>query len=297
MNRKGFLILIGLLSTSCTVWSEDCAKLQAELRNSLAKNEFDASESLFPKIEQACTQGTFLGEKMLFSRMLAKSAKALVGQGKLEQAEALLNRVNALPWSVNGVRGDIAAKRKDWKEAAQQYHRAFEQLSDSPPLDEHQTLEKTKRWMYQLASEAQLIAEKVDVITDREGNEKILLGERDIQVEESIPVKFDTNSAELTSDGRDSADKLVKSLLGQNQLKQIAVIGHTDERGTDAYNLTLSQRRAETVANYLVANHITVPIKSIGKGESAPKAISDESRYTQEEKWAIQRRVEIETLP
>jgi len=52
------------------------------------------------------------------------------------------------------------------------------------------------------------------------------------------------------------------------------VVGYTDEKGSKSYNLTLSRRRAEAVARYLVQNN--VPLKSIsliGLGEEQTPAL------------------------
>ncbi|MFM8331116.1 MAG: OmpA family protein [Candidatus Methylumidiphilus sp.] len=285
------------ISANCHALPENCAPLRAELRGLLTANNLDGAAALFPAIEQACPLRVKLEDAKLFSRLLAKQAKILVDQHKLSEAETLLDKANALPWPVHGVRGDIAAKRQQWEEAAQQYHLAYDILNDPQQFDPAQDRAETKRWMYQLASEAQLIAEKVDVISGRDGEDSLLLGARDIAVEESIPVQFDTDSAKLTANGRDSVEKLAAALSRQTALRHITVIGHTDERGDEAYNLRLSTQRAETVAQYLKQYHISVPIHTVGKGESAPKALYDPSRYTQEQIWAIQRRVELETSP
>ncbi|MCS7001538.1 MAG: OmpA family protein [Dehalococcoidia bacterium] len=50
------------------------------------------------------------------------------------------------------------------------------------------------------------------------------------------------------------------------------VAGHTDSRGSDAYNLALSQRRAETVLKYLTDNGVTNTLRARGYGERQPVA-------------------------
>ncbi len=52
----------------------------------------------------------------------------------------------------------------------------------------------------------------------------------------------------------------------------IVVEGHTDARGADAYNMTLSERRAKAVEDYLVQKH-QIPesrIQAVGKGKTEP---------------------------
>jgi outer membrane protein OmpA-like peptidoglycan-associated protein len=58
----------------------------------------------------------------------------------------------------------------------------------------------------------------------------------------------------------------------------LLVIGYTDGRGTDEYNLGLSQRRAEAVATWLVEHGVDLPIEIVGKGEEcASDAVEDEA--------------------
>ncbi|MEY4640573.1 MAG: hypothetical protein RLZZ227_567 [Pseudomonadota bacterium] len=63
---------------------------------------------------------------------------------------------------------------------------------------------------------------------------------------------FDFDRSELKPDGRAELDKLVRDLNGLSY-EVIIVTGHTDRIGTREYNLGLSQRRAKTVTDYLVA--------------------------------------------
>jgi len=67
------------------------------------------------------------------------------------------------------------------------------------------------------------------------------------------------------------------------------VTGHTDSRGTEAYNQALSERRAGTVAAYLEAAYPSVNVTSQGMGESVPR----ETNSTPEGRQA-NRRVEVQ---
>jgi outer membrane protein OmpA-like peptidoglycan-associated protein len=73
----------------------------------------------------------------------------------------------------------------------------------------------------------------------------------------------------------------------------IDIYGHTDSSGTDAYNMTLSRNRAQSVANYLSTRGVaSARIATQGFGESQPIA-SNET----EEGRAANRRVEIRIVP
>ena len=85
----------------------------------------------------------------------------------------------------------------------------------------------------------------------------------------------------------------VASVLAQYPKTYIDVYGHTDSDGTDAYNQTLSERRAQSVADYLVRQGVqSARIATRGFGETQPIA----SNATEEGK-AANRRVEIKIAP
>ncbi len=90
-------------------------------------------------------------------------------------------------------------------------------------------------------------------------------------------VNFATNSAELTGEALTRLEKAVE-LLRVNPTMTVRVEGHTDSRGAASYNQQLSQRRAESVVNYLVSRGISRNrMEPAGRGEESPIA-SNETR-------------------
>ncbi len=69
----------------------------------------------------------------------------------------------------------------------------------------------------------------------------------------------------------------VQSALREFPNSPIVVAGHTDSRGNDATNLSLSQRRADAVREYLLANMTIAErqIRAVGYGEARPIASND----------------------
>lgn len=104
----------------------------------------------------------------------------------------------------------------------------------------------------------------------------------------SDKVLFDFNSATLTPAANDVLAEISKRLT-DGAVKAVLIKGHTDSVGSDAYNDTLSMRRADSVAAFLVSQGVAADkIKTEGLGESQPVAdnATDEGR-------AQNRRVEI----
>lgn len=92
-----------------------------------------------------------------------------------------------------------------------------------------------------------------------------------IVVEFSSNVLFAFDSSNLSSDAKINLDKLVK-VLNVYPDTDIEVQGHTDSKGSEAYNLTLSEKRAGAVSSYLTSKGISYSrVRINGFGESIPK--------------------------
>lgn len=86
-------------------------------------------------------------------------------------------------------------------------------------------------------------------------------------------VFYEFDSADLTESSTMALDSLV-DLLNENPNVTIELSAHCDYRGADAYNERLSQRRAESVVNYLIAHGIAKErLTPVGYGESRPKVV------------------------
>jgi outer membrane protein OmpA-like peptidoglycan-associated protein len=111
---------------------------------------------------------------------------------------------------------------------------------------------------------------------------------------EGIIVKFDSgilfdfDSSNLKEASKDNIKKLAAS-LNQYPGTDIKIIGHTDSRGTETYNMSLSERRAAAVKAYAVSQGVpSARLSTVGKGFSEP--IGDNAT---EAGRATNRRVEI----
>ena len=85
----------------------------------------------------------------------------------------------------------------------------------------------------------------------------------------------------------------VANTLSSYEKSYVDVLGHTDSTGSDAYNQSLSERRAESVANFLANSGVQrARLATRGYGESQPIASN-----STEEGRAANRRVEIKIVP
>jgi outer membrane protein OmpA-like peptidoglycan-associated protein len=85
---------------------------------------------------------------------------------------------------------------------------------------------------------------------------------------------FDFDRATLRPESAESLDELVQ-LLKDNAGVTIEIGAHCDYKGDDDYNKRLSQQRAESVVNYLIAHGIDQKrLTARGYGETTPKTIN-----------------------
>ncbi|MDN4164535.1 OmpA family protein [Cytophagales bacterium LB-30] len=104
-------------------------------------------------------------------------------------------------------------------------------------------------------------------------------------------INFESNSAQLSDVSFTELQRVIK-LMTENPDLKVEIAAHTDDIGSDAYNLMLSNNRAQSVLNYL-SDYKIDPSRLVAKGygESQPKVPNSD-----EEQRAINRRVELKIL-
>ena len=105
-------------------------------------------------------------------------------------------------------------------------------------------------------------------------------------------VAFESNSATISSRGRAVIDKLIPILRRAPDLS-VEVGGHTDAYGDPTYNLQLSQRRAESVRQYLLKHEVPNRLSAVGYGASRPLS-HERTRAAQQKNRRIELRVKEE---
>ncbi|MEZ4761004.1 MAG: OmpA family protein, partial [Flavobacteriales bacterium] len=114
-------------------------------------------------------------------------------------------------------------------------------------------------------------------------------------------VQYEFDKFALTQNGKDSLETLYQTMV-DNPTIIIELRAHTDSRGSDAYNLTLSQNRAQSCVNYLATKGIPlermVP-KGLGESELRISDAEIAKMATEEEREAAHqqnRRTEFRVL-
>lgn len=126
-----------------------------------------------------------------------------------------------------------------------------------------------------------------------DGSVKVIEGCPDPQIIALRGVHFDFDKADLRPDAIPALEEVV-ALFNRYEGLRAEVSGHTDAMGSASYNQRLSERRARTVYEYLIAQSIRADRLEgpIGHGEERPVASNetDEGR-------ALNRRIELKVLP
>lgn len=88
----------------------------------------------------------------------------------------------------------------------------------------------------------------------------------------ALPVQFAFDSAEILPAARGQLDALAAGIRLLPADKPVIIEGHTDASGSEPYNDRLSERRAQAVKQYLVAQHGISParLNAVGAGEHSP---------------------------
>ena len=116
---------------------------------------------------------------------------------------------------------------------------------------------------------------------------KVVLTRNKIQINEKV--YFETNKAIIKEASYELLNEVASILRTHTKLKKVEVQGHTDSRGSDDYNLELSERRAAAVKAYLVGQGIqSNRLESRGYGETRPVDTAENK-----EAWSKNRRVEF----
>ncbi|AGC76736.1 putative Zn-dependent peptidase [Nonlabens dokdonensis] len=105
-------------------------------------------------------------------------------------------------------------------------------------------------------------------------------------------IYFDNDKAVITESASKELDRIANMMI-KNVSMEILAETYTDTRGSDAYNKTLSQKRADAVRSYIIAKGIDANrIKAVGRGEDNP-VVDCESKECSDEEYEQSRRTEF----
>ena len=139
------------------------------------------------------------------------------------------------------------------------------------------------------------------IITSSNGNSKfdVAMSQESAKIIEANHVKyvafekiyFDFNKSTIKEESKLSLNKLVK-ILNEDKALNININAHTDNKGPDAYNLVLSEKRAQSTKQYLIEKGIDTK-RLIAKGFGESQSLSDCKANCTTEQLEMDRRVDF----
>ncbi len=274
--------------------SADCATLNIDVTAALNDRAVDRFASLYEavRVDTTCDPDY----RAQIGRLMARVT--LTGL----PTDATPDRIEALteygrPWQILVALGDAYYDLQDYSRAVPIYEEALDDMRDvaanpsAPPED-------VERRTYQRAVQARALAPTF-IATRQFRGARTGLADPNFRtftaVATPVPVQFETGLASLTPQGI-AAVTDISAYLKQTPHQRLVIIGHTDPRGSEAYNLDLSARRAQTVAAYLAQLGYTGAVEISPRGESQPFVADDPAKYTEDQIYAFDRRVEYQLI-
>jgi outer membrane protein OmpA-like peptidoglycan-associated protein len=235
------------------------------------------------------------------------SVQQLMARGRpTSEYEPLLSaaeRTEVL-WQASATMGEVRFGQRRFAEAAMAFDRAIEIIKDetrTPTAPSQFEIES----LLDRAAQARILAANTAPAAGQRGFVKTARDQRDgklggiyspsvrgiVPRAIPVPITFEFAKTTFTPIGEEAADELVTALKEQRP-SRIILVGHTDVRGTAEMNMKLSEARADAVAAFLRERGLDIQVETIGKGSTEPMRLSDTSGLTQEDIYALNRRVE-----
>lgn len=289
------LLATGLPSLSLAA----CASYQTEVNSAVQAKDLDQLEPLLAtlKSQPDCPANYLEWLERIMSQIAAAEADSFTQQGRLNAAQNSLKQAPTILWSTQVVRGDIAAREKQWQSASQYYNQALDLIAD-PQATPNQPPNAVIKKIYYLASQAQVLTGDLNATIDRSGEASGVMRSsvRGFKPQKRlIPIVFGFGRYRLSDKGVQAAQQLAE-YLKRYRFSSVTLIGHTDSKGSHRVNDWISQKRADFLKGYLEQAGVSADIKTVGRGKREPLELDNPDSYTQAEIDQLNRRVEFEAI-
>ena len=297
-------VLLGMVAPA----HADCQRLVDTFNHAVDAGQEAEAQKLVDQIalDPDCGRFQIAAQRRLAAFRLA-AVQYLMARGRPHsEFERLLieaDRPEVL-WQAAATHGEVRFGERRFVEAAVAFDRAIEVIKNearTPSAPSKFEIEG----LIERAAQARLLAANMPPGSERGGFVKTARDQRDgtlggiysrsvrgiVPRAIPVPITFDYAKTSFTSVGTEAAQELL-SAIKEQQPGRIVLIGHTDIRGSAENNMKLSVARAEAVAAFLRDNGINAVMETGGKGASEPIHLSDTSGLTQDDVYALNRRVE-----
>jgi outer membrane protein OmpA-like peptidoglycan-associated protein len=277
--------------------AEICKDEQVRFDAALQKRDFTAAMGIEKEIAPTACGGYLTSFRARRAALQVEAAEGLRGNPKRSaEREALILQADEprLLWTAAYLAGELYKSKKQYDKAADAFERAISIAGDKSLTPQ---APDTKDWKEMLALSYESKALAAGFVSAGRTSRGLVAGSlgepsnRALKIEiVPLPIQFETGRDDLTPEGVKYASELAEAIKQQGP-STVVLEGHTDPRGSDAYNLDLSERRVKRVARFLAENGVTAQIVTEAKGKREPFTPPDASDLSQEQIWALNRRV------
>jgi outer membrane protein OmpA-like peptidoglycan-associated protein len=288
--------------------AESCQELVNNFNQAVDTGHGAAAQALIDRIAEDATCGAYQipAQRRLAAFRLSAAQQQMAAGRPAEEYEQLVVEADKpqVLWQAAATLGDTRFGQRRFVDAAEAFDRAIEIIRNetlTPKAPSQYDIEN----LLQRAGQARLLAAHVAEDNAKKGFVKTARDERDgmlggiyapsvrgiVPVAIPIPITFEFAQTKFTPVGGAAAHELLSAIKEQHP-SEITLIGHTDARGGAEFNMKLSEDRAAAVADYLRSNGVEAKINTIGKGASDPMHLTDTAGLTQDDIYALNRRVE-----
>lgn len=312
MNQLPNLWIVALLGlvigNNAPARAADCAQLVDEFNRAVDAGR-EAEAQLFVDriaMDAQCGRFQILAQRRLAAFRLA-AVQFLMARGRPSaDYERLLTEAerSEVLWQAAATLGEVRFGERRFVDAAMAFDRAIE-------IVKNETRTPTAPSKFEIdglidrAGQARLLAANLASAGDSGGFVRTARDQRDgklggiyspsvrgiVPRAIPVPITFEYAKTGFTSVGKEAAQELLNAVKEQRP-SRIMLVGHTDVRGSAETNMTLSNARAEAVAAFLRENGVDAAVETVGKGANEPIRLNDTSGLTQEDIYALNRRVE-----
>ncbi|MCL2430859.1 MAG: OmpA family protein [Alphaproteobacteria bacterium] len=294
--------VMGALILPAIACAQDCQLLLDRFNRAIDSGGESEAQKLVDTISTSADCGRYqVPTQRRLSALRLNLAQLLMARGRpVSDFERLLTAAQTpeVLWQASATLAEVRFGERRFSEAAQAYDLAIE-------IIKNETMTPTAPTKFDIdgllerAGQARLLAANSDrfVSTAKDRRDGTLGGFYSASVRGivpqaiPVPITFEYRKTDFTDVGQQAARELLE-VLQEQKPSRILLVGHTDARGTAEFNMKLSRERAEAVAAFLRQKGLSIPVETDGKGFNEPAHLSDTSGLSQEDIYALNRRVE-----
>jgi outer membrane protein OmpA-like peptidoglycan-associated protein len=301
-------LLVAVIGNSAPARAADCSQVVDEFNRAVDAGREAEAQLLTDRIAMDAQCGRF---QIAVQRRLAAfrlaAVQFLMARGRPSgDYERLLTEAerSEVLWQASATMGEVRFGERRFVDAAMAFDRAIEIVKNetrTPAAPSKFEIEG----LVDRAGQARLLAANLASASENGGFVRTARDQRDgrlggiyspsvrgiIPRAIPVPITFDYAKTSFTGVGKEAAQELLNAVKEQRP-GRIMLVGHTDVRGSAETNMTLSTARAEAVAAFLRENGVDASVETVGRGANEPIKLNDTSGLTQEDIYALNRRVE-----